>query len=203
MRKTDLPFLHFMVRSGFGRSSTLLSPSESKDTSSVGSFFVPVSGDRELFPSYRFHFSIYRGDGMFLEDDKHQKVILTGVATTAQAKRADRLILMVSVPDSEIMGSWWVPNVYPPLPRLFEQKGELVIPILQRTPRGRSVKYCGAFLHPDFAFPFIELHPTEPQTLDTLLEKFGISLIGCDPHTEYRRGRHVSGRRKLFSAKDT
>ena len=64
-----LPFLHYMVRIDGGGEPQLLSPSEVEDnTTTGGSFVVPVQGDGELLPAYRFHFSIYLGHGEFVKD---------------------------------------------------------------------------------------------------------------------------------------
>jgi hypothetical protein len=40
--------------------------------------------------------------------------------------------------------------------------------------------------HPDFKHSFAELEPSEKGVLDVILERFRISVIGCDPHTKYQ-----------------
>jgi hypothetical protein len=39
--------------------------------------------------------------------------------------------------------------------------------------------------HPDFEHGFAELEPRDQKTFDIILERFRISVIGCDPHTKY------------------
>jgi hypothetical protein len=42
-------------------------------------------------------------------------------------------------------------------------------------------------VHPDFKQDFTELEPRERTSLDVLLERFRISVIGCDPHATYKK----------------
>jgi len=192
MRITDLPFLHFFGRSGARRDSVLFSPMETEETS-AGSFFAPLQHDRTMFPAYRFHFSVYQGDGTFIEDTGSKKVLFTGVAAAARAKQRDQLILFFGVPGPEL---WeWFPHFFPPLPRLLQHEDEIFIPILQRVPRRPSLTYGGRYIHSDFGCSFAELEPAAGKVLDKLLMHFGISMIGCDPHTQYKPGQYVSDRK--------
>lgn len=185
-----MPFLHFLIRSGGGRNSSLLSPLEAGETSAGASFFAPLRSDGRLHPHYRFHFSIYLGEGTFLEDG-HKKVLFTGVGAAPNAKRSDDLVLIFGVPGPE---RWLFPQFFPPFPKLLEREEEFFIPILRRTPGRRPAKYAGDLSHPDFKAAFAELQPAEPQVLDRLLGEFGISMIGCDPHTKYERAQKLTSR---------
>lgn len=177
MRISELPFLHFFVRSE-ERQSDLRCPLEVEETSCAGALFAPVQPDGKLFANYRFHFSIYLGEGRFVEQERGKKALFTGVAASAQVNRQDQLLLMfrVSIP---------APLFFPLVPSLLEHEDEFLIPMLQRVPRKRSVRYGGRFSHRDFESLFVELQPADPKVLDSMLMLFRISLIGCDPHTKY------------------
>ncbi len=183
MKITDLPFLHYFVRLE-ERQSDLRCPMEVEETSCAGAFFAPVQRSGKLFANYRFHFSIYLGDGMFVEQERGKKALFTGFAASAQVERQDHLLLMFGVPGPE---PWFFPHFFPPLPRLLEHEDEFFIPMLQRVPRKRSVKYGGLFSHRDFDLSFVELQPADPKVLDSILMHFRISLIGCDPHSKYEK----------------
>ncbi len=191
MRIAELPFLHFLVRSADRQKTSLRSPMEVEDTSCAGAFFAPVQRDGTLFATYRFHFSIYLGEGTFVKDTHGGKAIFTGVAVTAQIKRRDHLILLFGIAGPE---PWkWFPEYLPPVPKLLEHEEEVFIPMFERVPRRRPMKYGGQFSHRDFGSLFIELQPATPQVLDSILTHSRISLIGCDPHTKYERRRIVPG----------
>lgn len=185
MKIAELPFLHFFVRAGKGRESGLVSPMETDEVSGAGSFYAPLIDRGKMCPAYRFHFSIYLGDGTFVDDDRRQKVLFTGVATTASIERSDHLILVFGVPGPDPW--WWFPHFRSPIPKLLQREGDFFVPMLRRVPRKRSLSYRGTMGHRDFLVPFVELEPADRTTLDDILMHFGISLIGCDPHTKYER----------------
>src|SRR5437016_6301158 len=68
-----LPFIHFMVRIEAGRESHLLTASEAEEGTG-GQFFVPLGDDGDLFPVYRFHYSLYLGNGNYLENGADGKI---------------------------------------------------------------------------------------------------------------------------------
>ncbi len=184
MRIQDLPFLHFMARLGSGRESRLVAPMESEDAQSGGSFVAPLAADGHFFPVYRFQFSIYLGQGVFVEHDR-QKGLFNGLAVAALIGRREHLLLTFELPGPE---PWWPYEFWPRLPRILRYNDEFFLPYFRRVPRRRPALYGGHFRHRDFQFGFVELEPTEPRVLDEILDRFLISLIGCDPHTKYERG---------------
>jgi hypothetical protein len=165
--------------------------------SGAGEFFAPLQPDRSLFPAYRFHFSIYIGEGTFVEEENGGKALFSGVADTAQIERRDHLILMFGIPGSE---RDWFPHFFPPLPKLLPDHDEFYIPMLRKLPQRRALRYGGRFTHRDFDHFFAEFEPAEPKLLDKILTRFRISLIGCDPHTKYR-AELVSKDQELQQAK--
>jgi hypothetical protein len=180
MRLSDLPFVHYLVRSDQRRESMLISPMETEGTANSGAFFVPVKEDGTLFPHYRFHFAIYFGNGEFLAE-RGSKRLFTGVAVTTKIMRRDSLILLFGFPGSE---PWWHYQG-PHFPALFEENGEFYTPTLERVPRRRMATYGGRFRHPDFKSSFIEVRPTLPKEFDAILLKFGVSVVGCDSKSKY------------------
>lgn len=183
MNTQDLSFLHFMVRVGSGRDRTLLSPMEAEEGNLGGTFVAPVRGDGRLFPAYRFHFSFYRGSGEFDQDQGH-KALFDGAAVAIQIERKDHLLLTFEQPGPE---SWWPHHFWPRLPRVLRDQDGFYLPVFRRVPRRAPLRYEGNFRHRDFECKFVQLEPTEPKVLDEILDRFQISLIGCDPHTKYER----------------
>ena len=178
-----LPFLHYMVRIDGGSEPRLLSPSEVEDnTTTGGSFVLPVQGDGELLPAYRFHFSIYLGHGEFVKD-RDRKRLFSGIALTFQMERRDHLLLTLGLPWPE---PFWPPHFWHHLPDVLRAENEFVVPLLRRVPRRSRTRYGGSMKHRDFEHRFAEMEPRERDMLDVILERFRISVIGCDSHTNYR-----------------
>ena len=184
MRIDELPFLHYMVRVNDGKEARLLSPIEvDDDTRTGGSFVAPIQQNAELFPAYRFDFSIYLGSGEFVKD-REQKRLFSGIALTLQMDRSDHLLLTFGLPWPE---PFWPPHYWHHLPDVLRAENEFVVPLLRRVPRRRPIRYGGSMVHPDFKHDFTELEPRERTSLDVLLERFRISVIGCDPHAMYKK----------------
>jgi hypothetical protein len=184
MRIDTLPFLHYMVRINGGNETRLLSPIEADENSaSGGSFVAPVQRDGELLPAYRFHFSIYLGHGEFVKD-RDRKRLFSGIALTLQMGRTDHLLLTFGLPWPE---PFWPPHFWHHLPDVLRAEKEFVVPLLRRAPRRSLLRYGGSMTHPDFEHSFAELEPSERGILDVILERFRISIIGCDPHTKYQK----------------
>jgi hypothetical protein len=172
-----------MVRVGSGSESHFASPMEVEGTASGGVFVAPLESDGSLFDAYTFQFSIYLGDGEFRKYGS-QKARFNGVAAGMQLKGRDHILLtfepLRSGPRS--------PSDCPPsLPHLLAQddNDSVYFPLFRKVPKQRALKYSGKFVHKDFSHPFVEIAPVDPQVLDEILLEHGISLIGCDPHTEY------------------
>lgn len=154
--------MHYLVKS----KSSLVSSMEIESNS--GAFFVPTQHDGTLFPHYRFHFTIYLGNGEFFEDEQGRK-LFTGVAVSAKIKRQDSLILLFGF------------SCLPHIP-FIEENDEFVMPILELMSR-KTLNYTGSLAHADFKLSFVEL--SHPEFFDKLLENYRISVIGCDPTTQY------------------
>ncbi len=92
MRIQDLPFLHFMVRLGSGGQRRLVAPMEVEDAHSGGRFVAPLAADGHFFPVYRFHFSVYLGNGEFVKHHQ-QKALFDGLAVAAVIERKEHLLL--------------------------------------------------------------------------------------------------------------
>ncbi len=185
MKIDTLPFLHYMVRLGTGKNSRLVSPFEVEDKATTGGCFVaPVQEDGALLPAYRFHFSIYLGRGDFVKE-RDRKRLFSGIALSLQIERKDHVLLTFGLPWPE---PFWPPHFWHHIPDVLRVENEFFIPMLQRVPRRPPIRYGGSTKHRDFEHSFAELEPTERGMLDRLLERFRISVIGCDPHTKY--GKH-------------
>ncbi len=184
MRIDTLPFLHYMVRIDEGKETRLLSPIEVDDNSATGgSFVAPIQSGGELLPAYRFHFSIYLGHGEFVKD-RDRKRLFSGIALTLQRGRKDHLLLTFGLPWPE---PFWPPHFWHHLPDVLRAENEFVVPLLQRVPRRSPLRYGGAMTHPDFEHGFAELEPSDRRMLDVMLERFRISVIGCDPYAKYQK----------------
>ena len=186
MNISQLPFVHYLVKSTIRGDTMLVSPREIERPLNSGAFFIPTQDDGNLFPHYRFHFTIYLGNGEFIEQERGQTKLFTGVAVSARIKRRDSLILLFGLSGPE---PWWFP-FHPHLPTLLEENGEFAIPTLERVPRKVPVKYTGTFAHQDFESTFVELRPSQPKVFDEVLLKYHISVIGCDSKTKYEARRN-------------
>jgi hypothetical protein len=184
MRIDTLPFLHYMVPMDMGKETRLVSPLEVDDKTATGGCFVaPVQQDGALLPAYRFHFSIYLGHGEFVKDREHKR-LFSGIALSLQLERKDHLLLTFGLPWPE---PFWPPHYWHHLPDVLRAENEFLVPMLQRVPRRPTMRYGGSLKHRDFEHSFAELEPRERRMLDVLLERFRISVIGCDPHTKYAK----------------
>jgi hypothetical protein len=173
-----------MVRIDEGKETFLLSPIEVDDNAATGgSFVAPVQQDGELLPGYRFHFAIYLGHGEFVKD-RDEKRFFSGIALTLQMERRDHLLLTFGLPWPE---PFWPPHFWHHLPDVLRAENEFIIPLLRRVPRRSPLRYGGSLTHQDFGHGFVELEPRERGMLDVILERFRISVIGCDPHTKYQK----------------
>jgi hypothetical protein len=181
MKIQELPFIHYLVRNGTGRDSHLLSPSEADSGASGGSFVIPVPESGVLFASYRFHFSLFMGNGSFLKRDD-RKALFHGIACAVKRHREDHLLLSFESLNRE---PWWDGPMAFHLPRVLLDQDDFYLPFLRRTPRQTPLRYAGRLTHPDFQHAFVALEPTDPKVFDYLLDRFGISIIGCDPFTKY------------------
>jgi hypothetical protein len=189
MKTENLPFLHFMVRVGSGRESGLVSPSEVKENAGPGGIFVaPLQKDRRFFPAYRFHFSIYLGNGEYLPNERRAK-LFSGIAVAVRIEGRDHLLLTFEVPwpGRAWPGPWWPEEFWFRVPGVLRTQEEFLLPMFRRVARRAPVRYAGSLRHRDFQFAFAELEPTEPEILDALLDELRISLIGCDPHLKYEK----------------
>jgi hypothetical protein len=155
---------------------------EAQGRASGGAFVAPLQSDGALFDAYNFQFSIYLGDGAFVKDGS-KKASFRGVAVGMQLRGRDHVLLTF---EPLRCGPWLPDNSSPSLPHLLGQDDSVYFPLFRKVPRRRALKYAGKFSHKDFSRAFVELEPTEPKVLDEILLRHGISLIGCDPHTEYR-----------------
>lgn len=199
---TELPFIHFLAK----YENHLLSPLE---FDGPVSFFAPIQKDDEsvsimsatpwtnqslqpikkcLFFRYRFHFSLYLGNGNFLEEHGKKK-LFTGVAQTNYNEFQTGLILFF--PMFPMFS-----DQHTPMANLITKDDEIFIPSFKSI--GVSMrtitryKYSGKYKHKDFDHNFVELSPTDGSTFDILLNKFNISIIGCDPHTHYEKPENES-----------
>jgi hypothetical protein len=182
MRIDELPFLHFMVRLGSGRKSWFVSPLDiQEDTIPGGCFTAPVSGGGRLFPAYRFHFSIYRSAGNYLEK-RGSKLIFNGVAITSESHKKHNLLLTFDGSN----GDPWRPGPFPGnLPATVKHHEELLLPMLRRVQGQASRPYRGSLRHRDFRLRFAELEYDDLKVFENLFDYYGISIIGCDPQSEY------------------
>lgn len=64
----------------------------------------------------------------------------------------------------------------------------VIIPLFCRVAQRATFSYRGKFNHRDFTSSFIEMEPIDSNILDNIFDDFSISLIGCDPHTQYKSG---------------
>lgn len=184
MKVADPPFLHYFVREYGGSRAGLKTPSEAHTSSGLGSFFAPVTAEGGFLPAYRFHFSIYLGQGEYRREPDGTKAIYVGVGAAAGQTPNDHLILMFGSPGPVGV---WAPQSLPPLPSALSKGREFFLPILRRLPRTPLAYYDGRNAHDDFRLAFAELEPADATTLDDILDEYGISLIGCDPHSMYRQ----------------
>jgi hypothetical protein len=183
MKIDGLPFLHYMVQIDATKEARLLSPREVNGIAvSGGSFVAPLQSDGQLAPAYPFHFSIYLGHGEFVKD-RERKRLFSGIGITLQLDRTDHILLTFGLPWPE---PFWPPHYWHHLPDVLRAENEFIVPLLRRVPRRPLLRYGGSMEHPDFERDFVELEPNERETLDVLLERFRISIIGCDPHTKYK-----------------
>jgi hypothetical protein len=59
----------------------------------------------------------------------------------------------------------------------------------------RQLRYVGQLQHEDFAMPFVEIEPEDPDLLDRLFEVEGRFVIGCEPFIHYVGVEKVAGAR--------
>lgn len=156
---SNFPFIHYLVRSENRGKTTLVSPKEESFLHS-GEFFIPIQDNGDLFSQYEFHYMIYLGKGEFVQEQGINKVF-TGMAISATIKNMDTLTLLFG-------------------PHAKDKNGELFIPILERMPRKKPVKYTGIFKNKDFDYKFVELYAPSPDIFEKGLEKYGISMLGCN-----------------------
>jgi len=186
MKIDDLPFLHFMVKIETGGESGFVSPMEIEEEIIPGGFFcAPVREDANLFPAYRFHFSIYLGNGEFLKRDD-RKWLFNGVAVAFRLERRDHLLLTFNGSN----GDTGVPYSCGELPAVIRDNEELLLPMLRRVPRQAPRPYSGHLWHRDFEFKLAEFEYADEREFEVMFDKYRISIVGCDPHSKYeaRRG---------------
>ena len=99
-----------------------------------------------------------------------------------QIERKDHILLTFGLPWPE---PFWPPHFWHHLPDVLRQKNDFIVPLLRRVPRRLPLRYGGSMTHPDFEHSFAELEPREREMFDIILERFRISVIGCDPHTKH------------------
>jgi hypothetical protein len=116
--------------------------------------------------------------------DQQKKALFNGVAVADQIERKDHLLLTFELPGPE---PWCPYDFWPRLPRVLREHDEFYLPLFRRVPRRTPLRYEGSFKHRDFDHEFAEIEPTEPKVLDEILDRFLISIIGCDPHAKYER----------------
>lgn len=174
----NLPYIHYFVRSKDGQ---LISPFEY--VSDVGgSFYIPLYGDN-LAPGYKFHYTIYLGNGEFYKNPDETNMIFIGLAIPIRTKNALQFLMEF--------------NAFPPIPNCTSKSlrhfpgavnidGDLVLPMFKRINK-KTIAYGGKCQHPDLKHTFIEIGPSDNKVFDELLESYGISIIGCDPHITYEK----------------
>ena len=121
---------------------------------------------------YRFQFSIYLGNGEFAQNGEN-KTLFNGVAEYIERK--DHLLLTFDISDFCNLSN--VPS--------GRNVDELYIPLFCRVAQRATLSYRGKFNHRDFTSSFTEIEPIDSNILDNIFDDFSISLIGCDPHTQY------------------
>jgi hypothetical protein len=183
MNQRQLPYLHFMTKLQNGRKTGLVSPAEVEEGLFLGGCYVaPVRDDGSLFLIYRFDFSLYLGRGEFRKPHDG-RTTFNGIAVSIADGTTNALHCTFEYPSVQM------PTEAPPnQPSWFFQRHESRIEPLFRVVRSRSSKplhYTGSLRHRDFKNRFVELEPFKPSLLDDLLEKWGVSIIGCEPASKY------------------
>lgn len=160
MNSKDLPFIHYLVKKGGG----LVPPSDVDDSYHSGKFYAPIERYAQaLQETYQFHYSIYKGQGVFEEIDG-KKAIYRGIAEKISigqfTSRPGHFVLMFGHQKT-----------------FFNDQGELKIARLN-IQWNELLSYQAKHTHPDHKLWFVDLEPAD-NTFDYLLETFGIAMIGC------------------------
>lgn len=165
--KDHVPFMHFMALRVVGRKYELVSPAEDHDTVG-GRFVVPTLYRRRFYPKYRFHFSFYRGLG------EHEFDPDTFVGEAVSTMKDHKVCLSL---------------VFPSMCRVrLSNARSGILPIrYRRVGEMPKVPYGGKMIHPDFDKKFLIMESIEPDVENILLDECGISIRGCDSHTQYVR----------------
>jgi hypothetical protein len=177
-------FIHFLSRVAGGRQSHFVSPAEPGEIPYGGGFAAPTMEDGRFFNWYHFHYSYYLGKGEFLEKGGRKRIFF-GSATKTTDPRYNRETLVFSFEPTP-------PELFiqlgPSQALLRSVRGTRNCPEVpfRRVPRRREWPYVGRLQHPDFACPFVGIEPRVPGILDEIFDKYRISIIGCDPSTEYK-----------------
>jgi len=183
MKLDGIPYIHFMVEVGHGKNRGLIAACEACDSNDApsqgGCFAVPIKKDDQFFPVYRFDFSIYKGNGTFVEVDGKRST-WTGLAISVALEKGapEHIVLasLASIPGEDLTN---VPRSL--LQSFLKVNGEgLDWPVFRKMPRRLPLPYIGQLDHPDFNGRLRELQLIDPRSLDKFLDTFGIALIGCE-----------------------
>ncbi len=178
MNINHLPYIHYFVRSKDGQ---LISPFE-YISGMGGTFYIPLYAGN-LAPGYRFHYTIYLGNGEFLADSDGKAITFTGLAIPTRVKSTIQLLMEF--------------NAFTPIPHNISKSvrhfpgavildSELISPMFKIASK-KPITYGGECLHPDLQHDFIEVCQSNAKVFDTLLTAYGISVIGCDPSLTYEK----------------
>jgi len=166
---TQMPFIHFLQEIEDG---ILVSPKElpSDYCSQGGAFYVPLNDKDQLFDSYLIEYTHYLGKGKFTKNIYGNHIFL------AYANKYHKNLFLRFVKGNQNC----FPDYSSKMPLIknsdfFKRKGEL-----------GKFHYGGNLKHPDFQRSFMQLKTCKENQLEDLLINAKISLIGCNPNTNYK-----------------